>query len=150
MKQAPRRVLIVDDDPQIPRLIQSWFRYDFSRTFEVVSITNPMEALGRLHQESFDLLITDVDMPSLNGYHLLKEAKQIDPILQVLLLTGHLSQNAFRSARQMGADEYLLKPVTRKALNRCVRYLMKRVDRWHNDLGMSFSSNRDVVETAEY
>lgn len=143
-------VLIVDDDPQIPRLIKTWLNHDYGQTLDVTCVTSSPEALGRLHQDAVDLLITDIDMPALNGYHLLKELKNINPLAQVLFLTGQPSPNAFRSARQMGADEYVLKPVTRKALKQCVHYLLKRVRRWRNDLGMSFSSNVDLIESTEY
>ena len=90
------------------------------------------------------LLITDIDMPLLNGYHLLKEIKLLEPLTQVLFLTAQPSHEAIRSALRMGADEYVLKPVKRQSMVNCVRYLLDRVQRWLTELGLGFGTHGSV------
>lgn len=142
------QILVVDDDPQIPRLIEAWLTAEYDQTIAITNVTDSNEALGRIHSDPIDLMITDIDMPALNGYHLLKELKAINPFAQVMFLTGQPSRNAFRSARQMGADEYVLKPVKRQSLLYCVRYLLKRMDRWRIDLNLSSTDDAKRPEMA--
>lgn len=147
MKNNRYQILVVDDDPQIPRLIELWLNHEFAEIADVTSIVNPQEAFGRIHLGGVELLITDLNMPSLNGYHLLKELKSIDPMSQVLFLTGQPSHNAIRSAFKMGADEYVMKPVDRQSLVDCVRYLLARLQRWQSELGFQFA-NREELTTS--
>lgn len=141
------QVLVVDDDPQIPRLIETWLTAEFGRSLTIVNVIDPAEALGRILIDPIDLMITDIDMPAFNGYHLLKEIKNHNPLTQVMFLTGQPSRNAFRSARQMGADEYLLKPVKRQSLVHCVQYLLNRLDRWRLDLDLAPTDSEHTVST---
>lgn len=141
MNSFPYQVLVVDDDPQIPRLIETWLKAEFGQSLAIRNAIDPTEALGRILADPLDLLITDIDMPAVNGYHLLKDLKTANPMAQVMFLTGQPSQNAFRSARLLGADEYLLKPVKRQSLVYCVQYLLKRLDRWRVDLDLDSSDH---------
>ena len=70
-----------------------------------------MEALDRLGEDSFDVIIMDVSMPGLDGLECMAEMKKIQPELEVIILTGHASLNVGISGMKKGAFDYCLKPV---------------------------------------
>lgn len=149
MKNNHYQILLVDDDPQVARLVKNWLVRDLSEMADVLCVTNPDEAFGRIRDETVELLITDLNMPSFNGYHLLKELKSIRPTSQVLVLTGQSSENAFHSALEMGADDYLLKPFQRQTLIDCVQRLLDRMHRWRTELGFDLVTHDNGSTTGD-
>ena len=81
---APR-ILIVDDEPEILKVLKRALR---SEGFDVVDTTSPAEALKLLADEEWDLLISDIDMPIINGYELVKRARELRPETVRILITG--------------------------------------------------------------
>ncbi len=79
------RVLIVDDDPGILAVLMEIL----GRTsVEVTQAASGLDALERLDEERFELLITDLDMPGLSGVELISKAKLLAPTMPVLVVTG--------------------------------------------------------------
>ncbi len=70
-----------------------------------------LEALDRLGQDSFDVVIMDVSMPGLDGLQCMAEMKKVHQELEVIILTGHASLNVGISGMKKGAFDYCLKPV---------------------------------------
>jgi len=79
------KVLLVDDEPAILSVLH-WAVQDLG--CEVTSAHGGQAALDRLCKEPFDILITDLIMPDLDGFFLLKMAKKLDPDMKVMLMTG--------------------------------------------------------------
>src|SRR5947209_9417996 len=82
------RILLVDDDPALGGYLR---RVLSSRGFEVVHELDSEGALQRIMTAHFDLLISDIELPGMNGLELLERARQAAPGLPVALLTGHPS-----------------------------------------------------------
>jgi diguanylate cyclase (GGDEF)-like protein len=107
------RILVADDD---------WFsRQVYADCLaqgghEVVTASDAEQALARLRAERFDLLVTDVVMPGMDGLELLERAKELMPHLDVIVLTGLDSVDAAVRAMRGGAHHYLVKPVSPEAL----------------------------------
>jgi DNA-binding response OmpR family regulator len=80
------RILLVDDDPALGGYLR---RVLSSRGFEVVHELDSEGALQRIMTAHFDLLISDIELPGMNGLELLERARQVAPGLPVALLTGH-------------------------------------------------------------
>lgn len=106
MSSKPK-VLIVDDEER--------FRITLGKLLgvkglEVATLGSGREALEELRQKSYDVVLLDVKMPEMNGIEALAEIKKIDPLLEVIILTGHASVDVAVSIMRLGGYEYLLKP----------------------------------------
>jgi serine/threonine protein kinase len=103
----PIRVLVADDEPAIWDLM-SYVLED--RGFEIVYVADGDHALREFSKSPFDIVITDKNMPGMNGLDLLRTIKQQSSTTDVILITGYSSRAAEVIARDTGASEYLVKP----------------------------------------
>lgn len=101
------RLLVVDDDRDLLRLISESLR---SSGHEVSAFDNPALARNGIAPNSFDLLLTDLEMPGMSGMDLLRAARDADPNLVVMVLTGRASIDSAVEAMKAGAFDYLRKP----------------------------------------
>ena len=118
-------ILVVDDDEDILELIE---RHLSNKGYEVVTAYDGEQALPLLEKVKFDLVITDLKMPKIDGMEVLRRVKEKDPNIEVVILTGHGTMDSVIEAlRDGGAFDYLQKPlynikqlsfITRKALER--------------------------------
>lgn len=108
-----QRILVVDDEKGV---VHSCVRILERQGFTVSGLTDSQAAPTLLQQESFDLLLTDIKMPRLDGLELLRLAKEIDPHLTVVLITGYGTMEDAINAIQLGAQGFLMKPFEPKEL----------------------------------
>ena len=101
-------ILIVDDEK-----ITAFYLKDIltAANYQVHIAHNGEEALELLGKRKFNLIITDLVMPGIDGFALVRRVKQIQPDLPVFILTAHGSYDVARKAQTIGADDYLLKPL---------------------------------------
>ncbi len=104
----PGRILLIDDDPALGRYLS---RVLIRAGFEVTHELDSVAALQRIETESWDLLITDVELPGMTGLELLERVRQIVPDLPVAVLTGHPTVDYAVSALRNSAAEFLQKPI---------------------------------------
>jgi len=104
---ANERILIVDDEKGV---VHSCSRILEREGFIVTGITSSPDVPDLLKQESFDLLLTDIRMPKMNGLELLRVAKELDPHLTVVLITGYGTMEDTIRAIHLGAHGFLMKP----------------------------------------
>ena len=103
------RVLCVDDEPGLLRLVTRLLE---RMELDVATATGPAAALAMFDAERFDLIITDIRMPGMDGHAFLAEVRARDPQVPVIVATGHASlDNAIRALRD-GASGMLIKPFT--------------------------------------
>ncbi|RMF01068.1 MAG: response regulator [Chloroflexi bacterium] len=104
---AHERILIVDDETAV---VHSCTRILEQHGYVVTSRSDSTAVPDLLRRETFDLLLSDIKMPKLDGLELLKIAKEIDPHLTVVLITGFgTMEDAIRAIR-LGAQGFLMKP----------------------------------------
>ena len=101
------RILVVDDDPAILRLCQ---RILERHGFEVKTATNARDALLMAEESDYDLLITDIRMPFMDGFELAARFRQIHSEAAVILITGFGSVETSIQALRKGVDGLLVKP----------------------------------------
>jgi|SRR5690554_2162044 len=110
-------ILIVDDDTNILELIQRHLHSLDYHTFKAVSVK---EAVAILRDTEIDLLITDLKMPDVDGFQLIKFASEHYPDMPKLVVTGYPSVQDALSAIKSGAVDYLVKPFTKEELRQGV------------------------------
>jgi len=116
MSAAARKLLIADDEPWVIENLRGLVDWE-SLGVELLSPAEDGEdALGKLEAERPDILITDINMPFMNGNELIRIAKERRPGLQAIVLSGYSDFGFVRDALLHGAVDYLLKPVTKNAL----------------------------------
>ncbi|HVN97897.1 MAG TPA: response regulator [Syntrophorhabdaceae bacterium] len=102
-----RSILIVDDDEMIRNLLMD-FLHDLG--YEVVSADSGGDALKKFAPETYDLVISDLVMPDINGIELLKELLKKDSQLLFFLITGYPTLETAVQAIKAGAYDYIVKP----------------------------------------
>lgn len=120
-------ILIIDDDEQIRR---SFGRVLENRGYRVIEADCGPAGLELARNQKPDLILTDINMPGGDGQTLLKEIRN-DPELgstQVVLMTGRPDIVPARRGMEQGADDFLVKPVTRDALLACMEARLNRAD----------------------
>jgi DNA-binding response OmpR family regulator len=105
---ADYRVLLVDDEEEFVSALSERLML---RGIEVDSALNGEEALARLVEKDFEVVILDVMMPGLGGLEVLRQIKSTHSSTQVILLTGHGSTREGIEGMRLGAFDYLIKPV---------------------------------------
>lgn len=105
---AEYSVLLVDDEEEFVSALSERLML---RGIEVDSALNGEEALARLVEKDFEVVILDVMMPGLGGLEVLRQIKSTHPNTQVILLTGHGSTREGIEGMRLGAFDYLIKPV---------------------------------------
>lgn len=104
---GPTRLVIVDDEPSILSLLMSIFK---DSTFEVVGCEDGRSALEAMRSGGVDVLLTDKNLPDIGGLELLKQAHEIQPDSEVILITGYASLDTALQAIDLGAYDYIVKP----------------------------------------
>lgn len=105
----PIRILIVDDDKVIADLLKDIIaKHESSR--EATVCYDGKEAVDSINSNSFDLIITDLVMPRLGGMEVLRYAKQINPDVLVIIVTGFASLETAVMSIKAGAYDYIMKP----------------------------------------
>ena len=104
----PSRVLIVDDEGQFVDAVVERLQL---RGFDAVGVTTGQEAMELLGQSSYDILLLDVKMPGVGGLEILTQVKAKWPGLRVVFLTGHGSSQDAEKGMELGAFDYVMKPV---------------------------------------
>lgn len=102
----PTRILIVDDDPDIRRILRKVLR----PVGRVLEAADGEEALRLLAREKPELMLLDVTMPGVDGLTVLARARAAVPSLIVLMLTGETDLHVARAALERGARAYITKP----------------------------------------
>ena len=101
------KVLFVDDEIDFLEILMKRMK---KRGVDVAGVGNGEEALDYVSKLPVDVVVLDVRMPGIGGIHTLKEIKKIDPLMEVIMLTGHASIEAAIEGMQLGAFDYLMKP----------------------------------------
>lgn len=102
------RVLVVDDEP----VIRDFLARLLGRDGELVVVTAPTtaDALEKLRDDRFDLLVADKNLPDVDGIELISRARALRPELEAVMITGYASAASLIAALAAGASDYLVKP----------------------------------------
>jgi DNA-binding NtrC family response regulator len=101
-------VLFVDDEVEF---LETLLKRMKKRDLQVSGVNSGEEALDFLDQNRVDVVVLDVKMPGMDGIQALREIKRLHPIIEVIMLTGHASVEVAIQGMELGAFDYLMKPV---------------------------------------
>lgn len=108
MSAESEKILIIDDEA---RMCESLLELFSGSGYDVTATQSSTEALEKIKNDNYSLIVTDIKMPDISGLEILQAAKEIDPEIVVILMTGYASLESSLKAIKNGAFEYLLKPV---------------------------------------
>lgn len=123
-----KRILIVDDEKFIRNGISAIISNNFPELFQIELAKNGQEALEIMKKTNFDLVITDINMPFINGIDFIKEIRQIFGELNIIVISGYDEFEYARQCMKYGVKNYLLKPINDKELVEIVKETMTSAD----------------------
>jgi len=113
------KLLYIENDLMVQESTLSVFKR-FFQTIEVA--VDDKDALQKYHSNSFDLIITDINMPRLNGLEMIKEIRKIDKEISILIFSAYYETQYFIDSIKLGVDGYLIKPIN---INQFIDVLLK-------------------------
>ncbi len=106
-------VIIVDDNVNLLDIFKNGLS---SKGYLCKTVTNAASALELISKTSFDILLTDVAMPDMNGFELTEKVKRIRPNIAVIIMTGFIDNFSYNMAIEARATDFIKKPFTLEEL----------------------------------
>ncbi len=117
------KILVVDDEEVIRELL---IRILESKGFNVETVENGLIALEKIKTNVFDVLITDLKMPKINGIDVLKEIKKSNPFTEVIIITGYPTIEAAVEAMRIGAADFISKPFDLETIHSIIKRILEK------------------------
>jgi YesN/AraC family two-component response regulator len=121
------RILVVDDEPEIVEVVCEQL-FDLAIDIDgfkfrplLETADNGISALKRINANRFDLVVSDIRMPGLDGLEIVEQLSQIEPTTKVILISGHADKNLAIRALRLGVFDLLEKPWQSEMLRESVR-----------------------------
>jgi len=110
----PERILVVDDEPNMLRLLKTIL---MDKTgYEVTTTNNPLEVSKLLQEGHYDLVVTDLKMPLVDGIDLIGIVKNIDAVMPIIVITAYGTIETAEEAIQKGAYDFITKPFRKETI----------------------------------
>lgn len=119
------KILVAEDDKSLNALVCSYLS---DNGYEAVGCYDGKQALDALESRPFDMLITDVMMPELDGYALAREVRSFDAKMPILFMTALDDKQSKQSAYALGIDDYVVKPFDADILMLRIAALLRRAN----------------------
>ena len=139
------KVLLVDDEFLVLERIQKSIAWEALGIELIGCCENALDALEQMINEMPDILITDIKMPVMTGLELIEKAKQMNPNIQCIVLTGHAEFPLAQAAINQGVYNYLLKPFTPTSLEDALQKCRAHILRSRSEKQMTFKQRTEVV-----
>ena len=117
------RILVAEDDPAIRTLITTKLKQE---NYTIYTAENGEDALSVMEKHQVDLLISDIMMPVMDGYSLVKALRETKHTLPILMITAKSQLESLEEAFTLGVDDYMVKPIRLEELALRVRALLRR------------------------
>jgi len=144
----PGRILIVDDEPKICQFLEVMLRRE---GYEATSAYNGADALADLESTCFDLVITDLKMPGMNGFEFVRRVKHAHADVPIIMITGYATVDTAVEALRTGVDDYITKPFNIDELRKVISRTMKArpVNRENAELMRLLANVRRQIEDGQ-
>lgn len=140
-------ILVVDDNNDLTQYISN----ELGGTYKITTCADGMEALSALHRSTFDLVVTDVMMPRMDGIELLRNIKQTPRLnhIPVIMLTSKSEIEDRLLGLRRGADSYMAKPFNIEELQAQIAAIIDNVRRLKGKYSGQLHSDDDAIQTPE-
>lgn len=135
--------LLIADDESDERTLIRFLLNDYSQTFHIFEASNGRDALSLLTEHHIDVLLSDIQMPFLNGIELVGKVKEINPDIEVLFFSGYDDFSYVKAALSLKAVNYILKPVDPDEFHQLIDEIISRLD----SRVLEFSKSNQYIET---
>ncbi len=125
-----KKILVVDDEIQTLEMLQMLLEM---YGFEVFLAGNGHEALRVYEKEKPSIVLTDIKMPIMDGMEVLSKIKEINPMAEVIVITGHGDMDLAIKALNLDATDFINKPVQRKVLDQALKRAEERIQMAKNN-----------------
>lgn len=127
-----RTILHVDDDPEFTRLLRYLLE---QRGYTVVTVNDPQLVQAELVRCGYRIVLLDIDMPGLDGIELLRQIKEFDGGIQVIVLTGLVTLGCAMAAFRRGAEACYFKPLADvDPLCESIEAVQRKIEHWWSAL----------------
>jgi pilus assembly protein CpaE len=140
------KLLVVDDEPSVRKLLKRFFE---ARGYDVTIADNGLQGWTAARDESPDLVVSDVAMPEMDGYELVRTIRRnpATAAIPVILLSAHSEANELVAGYESGADDYVTKPVDMEVLGLKIDALLRR-SRASRGEGLAPTTGKLITVTA--
>jgi DNA-binding response OmpR family regulator len=125
------KILLLEDDYNLSETVSEYFEEE---GFEVICVYDGEDAIAKVYEETFDLLLLDVNVPNKNGFEVLKEARENGKTTPAIFITSLNSMDSLEEGFESGCDDYIRKPFELKELFLRVQTLIKKEFSKKNEL----------------
>lgn len=108
------KILLIDDETEFLEIMAERMH---NRGMDVTTVASAKDALKKVQDENYDAIIVDLMMPEMDGLQTLKALKEINPDVQIIMLTGHATVEKGIEAMKLGAMDLLEKPADLNSLS---------------------------------
>ena len=119
-----KTILVVDDEIDILETIIDTLDIEFEDAIVVDRAMNGVEALKLFQEKSFDLVITDLNMPEMNGIDFSIEVKQLNKEMPIIVFTGHGDVEELSRLNNVGVQAMIKKPYVEKLMDAVSQYVV--------------------------
>ena len=124
-------ILIIEDEPRVANLLMNGLE---ENGYQVMAAYDGLMGLRLFQAHSFDLVISDIVLPKMNGFELCKEIRKVNSCIPILMLTALGATDDKLDGFDAGADDYMVKPFDFRELNARIKVLLKRGNSDKKDL----------------
>jgi len=141
------KILIVEDDKELNELVCSFFE---NNNYNVVSSFNGKEALEKLEKENFDLILSDIMMPVLDGFSFVEKVRSKDTDIPIIFMTARDDKFSKQLGYKIGVDDYIVKPFDIDELLLKVGAILRRTNIKNNKKIVIGNLTLDAIEHTAY
>lgn len=120
------RILVVDDEINVIRLLQKFLA---SKNYAVCTAVDGRTAVEKVRELKPQIVLLDILMPGMNGMDTLKEIKKFEPDTVVIMVTAVSDEELAKSSLEMGAFDYITKPINLDYLETCLLVKMQQLEK---------------------
>ncbi len=135
------KILVVDDEEGIRNSLAAYLKME---GYDVDKAANGKEAIEKIRQAKFNIILLDINMPEIDGLDALKTIKSIDFSIQVIMMTAYSTFDKTMRALEYGATDYILKPFDNLSeILHLVKISEERLSRWKRNVSASIIRSRE-------
>ncbi|VAX20829.1 hypothetical protein MNBD_NITROSPINAE01-1028 [hydrothermal vent metagenome] len=135
------KILVVDDEEGIRNSLAAYLKME---GYDVDKAGSGKEAIEKIRQAKFNIILLDINMPEIDGLDALKTIKSIDFSIQVIMMTAYSTFDKTMRALEYGATDYILKPFDNLSeILHLVKISEERLSRWKRNVSASIIRSRE-------